>query len=130
MAQLDALGIQGESSGSLLHTSASNNNNNNNTNFDQGAMSDASSSTRAPTVAEEQEKEAESTGIELPGLNGDENGALNEKNAEQVNDATDNAVEYPEGLTLFFIFLALAMSIFLASLDMVSVSTQPFETFD
>lgn len=71
-------------------------------------------STRVPSVNEmDHNNKVEAQNNEDLTTKSDEQLAVNEKPAED---------EYPKGLVLFFILLALMMAIFLASLDMVRSS--------
>ena len=47
---------------------------------------------------------------------------------DALNLPQQDADEYPKGANLAFIVIALILSIFLASLDMVSVLTYPIQT--
>lgn len=75
-------------------------------------MDDSSTSTHVPSMLKEERVEKEETGSIMIIKD-------NEAKAETVHPPTQDASEYPKGTSLTFIVLALALSIFLASLDMV-----------
>ena len=68
-------------------------------------LSDGSTSTRVLSVQEEEKEETGNASIS--------------KDDEAVEPPAQDASEYPQGTSLAFIVVALVLSIFLASLDMV-----------
>lgn len=70
-------------------------------------LQDDSASTRVPSALEEEREKTGKAGI-------------SEKD-EDVEPPAHDESEYPQGTSLAFIVVALALSIFLASLDMVGV---------
>lgn len=72
-------------------------------------LGDDSTSTPVPSALEEEREKTSDTGI-----------SENDEDKDVESPAHD-ASEYPQGTSLAFIVVALALSIFLASLDMVGV---------
>ncbi|KAK1767502.1 major facilitator superfamily domain-containing protein [Phialemonium atrogriseum] len=86
------------------------------------------SSTKVSTGAfsvEEDDKEPAIDSINMDNINTDKEQAGDEVAETTPDDANkpEEAVEYPQGLSLLFIVLGLILSIFLASLDMTIVAT-------
>ena len=81
-------------------------------------------STGALSVAEYDEESAIDS-INMDNINTEKEQAGDEMAETTPDDANESeeAVEYPQGLSLFFIVLGLILSIFLASLDMTIVAT-------
>lgn len=73
-------------------------------------LSDGSTSTRVPSALEKEKEEMGNASISKD----------DEAKAEAVEPPVQDASEYPQGTSLAFIVVALVLSIFLASLDMVA----------
>lgn len=84
-------------------------------------MSDATSLARAPSNPDGNDEKLEEKEIPNTFINEMDNSITKRKGPESDETAAVGDMNgYPHGATLFFVLLALAMSIFLASLDMVS----------
>lgn len=88
----------------------------------QGEQSDFDhASTRAPSTAPDFDEKKRETGGETDEERGDEVEDAPQEDAA----AAVNAEEYPTGMRLTFIIVALVLSIFLVSLDMVCQLVSP-----